>query len=146
MPSRSIDMYYMLISVGGLPLLSLVIYYWMFDAGREQHIIHLFILYSAWISVLSRMLIFKKEYFEDALHSSKKPPLRPHWKRWFVVLYTPYIIYSIWFGIFMAQNSSPWGLLFIIITGFYLYRVYLKLSTGNNSTLFSKEDKNMPKQ
>ena len=56
-------------------------------------------------------------------------PVRPHWKRWFWILHTPHILYSLWYAVWMtAVHHAPQCILISVLMLFLLLCAYLRLS------------------
>ena len=90
-------------------------------------VVAFFAVYDMLCIMLKRVLIFHsmpRGFPADA-------PLRPHWKRWFFLLYTPHLVYSLRFGAFLTVHGAPVGLLFTVGMCFLLYCAYLRLSAAD---------------
>ena len=112
-----------------LPLLSLFAYYnTVFDIGIEQYVIRFSNLYSMWIVVLGRHTIFQTKTQAETTATLQ---LQPHWKQWFCILYSPYIVYFGWFAIFMIEKGSFCGVCFAIAEYFFLYHFYRYLALND---------------
>ena len=56
---------------------------------------------------------------------------RPGWRTWFFVLYVPYVLYTIWFGLWMAARGGvPLALAFPIAAVLFFAAAYRSLSTA----------------
>ena len=77
-------------------------------------------------------ITLKKHLIFRDMHNgfTKNPQLHPKWKLWFLVIHIPYLIYSIWFGLFLKQNEMFSGTIFA--TGMFLFLAcaYLRLSAS----------------
>lgn len=106
------------------------------DSGALQTMIlpwaaiGIFSAYNIWSSSFNKAVIFR-----SARHGFEaNPPLRPHWKRWFLVIYTPYLVYSVWFGIFTLTHGISLGPLFTVVMCVLLCCAYLRLCTPEEPT------------
>lgn len=87
-----------------------------------------------WIAYFSAYNILTSRIGKNLIFSNMKygleenPPLRPYWKWSFVLLYTPYLAYSIWLGFVSAIHGIFFALLFTAAMCFILYCAYLRLS------------------
>ena len=89
-------------------------------------VVGVFAAYNIFSITLKKHLIFRD------MHNgfTKNPQLHPKWKLWFLVIHIPYLIYSIWFGLFLKQNEMFSGTIFA--TGMFLFLAcaYLRLSAS----------------
>lgn len=95
--------------------------------GAARYIIIFFMDYSAFAFILSHCVIFQSE----GIRIAKNLPRKPKWKRWFFLLYTPHLVYSLWLGAFLTVHDAPVGLLFTVGMCFLLRCAYLRLSAAD---------------
>lgn len=105
--------------------LSRIAYKVVSTPGVARRIVIFFIDYSVLAFILSHCFIFQSE----GLRLAANPPLRPEWKRWFFILYTPHILYSLWYAVFMTAVHHALQAIFVSAAILFCLRcAYLRLS------------------
>lgn len=60
------------------------------------------------------------------------PPIHPHWKRWFFILYTPHILFSVVFFVMMTfLHHAVQSLVVSMAILFSVYCTYLRFSLSD---------------
>ena len=97
----------------------------LFEAGWEGAAVVIFVSYSTLCTILSYSTIFVRR--EHLITVS--PPWRRSWRRWFFLLFTPHVLYSLWYGLWMTSfGRFPPALILPALILVFLYLAYRRLS------------------
>ena len=97
----------------------------LFKPGWEGAAVVIFISYSILCEILSYSTIFVRR--EHLITVS--PPWRRNWRRWFFLLFTPHVLYSLWYGLWMTFfGRFPPALILSALILVFLYLAYQRLS------------------
>ena len=115
-----------------LLVLASQLFYWLcgvrlrlFKPGWEGAAVVIFVSYSILCEILSYSTIFVRR--EHLITVS--PPWRRNWRRWFFLLFTPHVLYSLWYGLWMTFfGRFPPALILSALILVFLYLAYQRLS------------------
>ena len=115
-----------------LLVLASQLFYWLcgvrlrlFKPGWEGAAVVIFISYSILCEILSYSTIFVRR--EHLITVS--PPWRRNCRRWFFLLFTPHVLYSLWYGLWMTFfGRFPPALILSALILVFLYLAYQRLS------------------
>ena len=115
-----------------LLVLASQLFYWLcgvrlrlFKPGWEGAAVVIFVSYSILCEILSYSIIFVRR--EHLITVS--PPWRRNWRRWFFLLFTPHVLYSLWYGLWMTSfGRFPLALILPALILVFLYLAYRRLS------------------
>ena len=97
----------------------------LFEVGWEFAAVRIFFAYSILCTILSYSTIFVRR--EHLITVS--PPWRRSWRRWFFLLFTPHVLYSLWYGLWMTFfGRFPPALILSALILVFLYLAYRRLS------------------
>ena len=97
----------------------------LFEAGWEGAAVVIFVSYSTLCTILSYSTMFVGR--EHLITVS--PPWRRNWRRWFFLLFTPHVLYSLWYGLWMTFfGRFPPALILSALILVFLYLAYQRLS------------------